>query len=518
MKYLVDRVLVSPGDDRWAIRAKIASFMDVSEQSIRYEIIGRKLIFSSNGPQEEIRAIVDTAAFVRNTGIGFYSPIEPLSIPKAKKKDRPLVVGGGMAGLFAALALAEAGARPILFEQGGKGVERQEAVESLESLFTFDPENNYACGLGGYSGYCGGILDTENLDPCSRYILDELKEQGVVPSLRHDFLTPVSSLQMRGAVQGICRKILSLGGEIHPHAKLVGFTHFFGRCSGVVVQEGGEKKTYSGKRALLMTGPLQESLLPVLKEAKIHVQGQDFYFGFLLEQRARPLQAALFGKSSARMIDLPFASYSDGFILPSKRSVYLGYAYPHAQPCNVSSRNDFSLLMGAFPEPKQENSVISLLLKFSPSEKDPSSGEGAIQLLKNALSGSYRPGSPFLAPCEKLDDFLAGREPYRLGLTKSSYRPGVYLADLWKHVPALWKQDFTDAFHHYGSDFPGVRANGLLVLGFTMARTSPYAIQVDEQGRTSFRGVSAALPPSCAKEDILQEASRGVHAALNLLE
>ncbi len=516
MKYVVERVIINKNDSEREIRNKIAKRLSLTPESFRYEIVRRNLDIVEDEAVYYVKAIVDTNSFIRDTRIGFFGPSESLIIQPKKSRNRPIVVGAGLAGLFTAYVLARAGLRPIVVEQGSDSSARDENISHFE-LGNPNIASAYGTGLGGFSGWCGGVSFSNRLDGYGQFALNTFQNFGASKNLSYEGTFYVSSGEMREIVNKIVSEIKNLGGEILLNTKMTAILHSFGKVKGIQVSKaGGKKETIKGKCVVLANGLVNPSLLSVLNKAKVKVEAKPFYMGVLAEIPAKDTNTAVYGNATSRS-GLPQFYFSKDFKTSSGRKAKAGYLYPNGRIfCDASSGSEI-LLRSAFPNSSTNNYLASILVEIGPGEFQQFGEEGVFPFLKSFYSSLYRQASPAYAPCESLKDFISEGNPVKLGNAKTSYYPGVYLEDVASTSPSFLEKDLVEAVTIFSKNFPGIKPNDVTVFGFTDGRSSPYKVCADEDCNTSLKGLFSALPSSQKEESILDEARRGVICAFSLL-
>ena len=516
MKYVVDGVIVGVDDSEREIRSKIAKRLSIAPESFRFEIVKRNLEIVEGQPVFYIRSIIDTNSFIRDTSIGFFGPTESLIIQPKRLKRRPIVVGAGLAGLFAAYVLAKAKLRPIVIEQGLESHARDEAISRFESG---DPNlsSSYGVGLGGFSGWCGGASYSDRLDCYGQFALDAFLEFGAPKSMAIDGVSYLSAGEMRKIVNKLSTEIEDLGGEIRLGVKMTGLIRSFNKVKGVqTISSEGKKESIKSGRVVLATGPLESAMLPILTKARIKTEAKSFYMGLLAEIGAKDVDLSVY-KEDAETSSLPPFHFSKDLRTSSGRKAKIGYLYPNGRVFNNSPFASGISLASAFPNSNTRNYVASVLVKIDPKDFEHFGDHGANPFLKSFYGSLYRPSSPSYAPCETLKDFLEESEPMKLGKVKTSYYPGVYLHDLVNASPSFLEKDLSEAMAYFAKNFPGIKSGDVIVHGFTSGRTSPFRVVADEDCNTSLKGLMSALPDSHKEESILDEARRGIVCAFSLL-
>lgn len=516
MKYVVNNVMLQPDDSEREIRNKIATRLSITPESFRYEIVNRNIEYSDGKTYYLTKAIVDTSAFIRDTRIGFFGPVDSLVIQPTRFKERPIIVGAGIAGLFCAYVLAKAGARPIVLEQGGDFADRESAISEFETKGK-ETSFPYANGLGGFSGFCGGTVFSDRLSAFDQFALDTFLEFGAPKRLSLDGTSCLEAREAENVVRAISSQITAFGGEILLHKKVAQILTSFGKAVGVRGEDSsGKKFVLKSKMVVLASGNPTPSFLSCLKESKVKLEERPFYFGVMGELPFKEVCQAVY--HSDHVPDgLPMFRFVKDGKTSSGRENKICCLFPGGKVVDYSSMPGEVLIEGGFPNSGSRNVLVSLLLRVDERDKAQFQGSNALGFLQNFYGSLYQSSNPFYAPVETIKDFLSATEPLKLGKVKPTYKPGVYLLNIASTCPSFLRKDMDEVVTSFRKNFPGCNSGDNLILGFTCGKTSPIGVWQDEDFHTSLKGLRAALPPACKEETVLDEASRGIACAFSIL-
>ena len=229
---------------------------------------------------------------------------------------RPVVVGFGPAGMFAALVLAKAGARPIVLERGQDAPTRLAAVEAFRAGGRLDAENNVQFGEGGAGTFSDGKLNTGTHDPRLHWVLAQFAAHGAPESVRYDAKPHIGTDVLVDVVQSIRREIVALGGEVRFGAKLTGLAVEDGRVAGAVVN--GEE-TLPCEALILAIGHSARDSFVMLRDLGVPMERKPFSMGVRIEHRQERVDLAQYGRARG---SLPAADYALNVHLPDGTSAY----------------------------------------------------------------------------------------------------------------------------------------------------------------------------------------------------
>lgn len=208
------------------------------------------------------------------------NPLPDLVKVSAKNFPRPIIIGAGPAGLFAALRLAERGLPPILLERGSKTVKRLLGITQYWRYGKLDPENNVCFGEGGAGLYSDGKLITRIRSEHIPYVMDRFIKFGAPEEIRYLANPHVGSDQIRKLIVPLRQYLESLGTEIYFDSKVEKLLLVDGKISGVELKDGREFKS---DHVILATGHSASDLIWNLPKWGVHIEGKSYALGLRIE-------------------------------------------------------------------------------------------------------------------------------------------------------------------------------------------------------------------------------------------
>lgn len=413
-------------------------------------------------------------------------------IPKPARPmtERPVIVGFGPAGMFAALVLAKAGCRPIVLERGADAQTRKRLVEEFWAGGRLDPDCNVQFGEGGAGTFSDGKLNTGIKNERIGWVLEQFVKAGAPENILYDAKPHVGTDILCGVVQSIRQEVLRLGGEVQFRTTLTGLLQKDGRICGVEVQQAGQLRTISCSDVILAIGHSARDTFRALCAQGVPMEPKPFSLGVRIEHRQQTIDSAQFGAAAGNPA-LPPADYKLSVHLPDGGSAYTFCMCPGGYVVAAASEPGRIVTNGMSESGRNgENANSALLVTFRPEDfPDPSPLGGMLcqQALeeKAFLAG----GGNYFAPCQRVEDFLAGRKTTALGAVKPTYRPGVTLADLNEILPEKIADVLRRAIPELGKQLRGFDDPDALLTAPETRSSSPVRILRDENRQSAVKGL-----------------------------
>ncbi len=399
-------------------------------------------------------------------------------------KSRPVVIGAGPCGLFAALVLAEMGFRPIVLERGKLVRERTKDTWGLWRRGVLNPESNVQFGEGGAGTFSDGKLHSQISDRLhhGRKVLTEFVRAGAPEEILWVSKPHVGTFRLVGMVESMRARIEALGGEYRFESKVCGIDLAEDRSvRGVRLEDG---TTIATRQVVLAVGHSARDTFAMLHEAEVAMQAKAFSLGVRIEHPQSLIDRARWGRFAGNPI-LGAADYKLTHHASNGRSVYSFCMCPGGTVVAAASEPGRVVTNGMSQYSRNErNANAGIVVGISPDDY-PGGPLAGIAFQRHWESRAFiAGGSNYCAPAQRLEDFLAGRASTTLGPVAPSYRPGVTPANLADCLPDFAVVAMREALVAFDRDIPGFAMGDALLTGVETRTSAPLRIDRGEDGQS----------------------------------
>jgi hypothetical protein len=472
----------------------------------------------------------------------------------ADLQERPVVVGFGPCGMFAALVLAQMGFRPIVLERGKPVRQRTKDTWGLWRKNTLNPESNVQFGEGGAGTFSDGKLYSQIKDPrfLGRKVMDEFVQAGAPPEILYEAHPHIGTFKLVKVVESIREQIIALGGEVRFEQRvsdvLLNSEQSRQTLIGLQVEnlQNGSQYTLPASHVVMALGHSSRDTFAMLHERGVDMQAKPFSVGFRIEHPQGVIDRARWGRHAGHPL-LGAADYKLVHHAENGRAVYSFCMCPGgtvvaatSEPGRVVtngmsqySRNernanagmvvgidppdypqDEAAFVHAFGEEKGKRyaAEAAALRAGDPQAAHPLSG---IAFQRQLESGAYAlGGGTYEAPGQLVGDFVAARPSTELGSVTPSYKPGVKLGDLAPSLPGYAIAALREALPAFGKKIKGFDMADAVLTGVETRTSSPLKIPrgADLQS-TNVRGLYPAGEGASYAGGILSAGVDGIKVA-----
>ena len=396
--------------------------------------------------------------------------------------QRPVVIGFGPAGMFAALLLAQQGQRPIVLERGQPVEERERTVQRFWRERVLNPSSNVQFGEGGAGTFSDGKLTTGTGDGRIRKVLEELVNAGAPPEILYEAKPHVGTDRLPQVVRSIRRQIIALGGEVRFSTQVTGFRLKEGRLAGLVLRTLQGEDRLACSQAVLAVGHSARDTFQALAGLGLPMEAKAFSVGARIEHPASLIDRAQYG-SFAGHPALGAADYKLSCHLENGRGVYTFCMCPGGYVTGAASEEGGVVTNGMSPWARDgRNSNAALLVGVTPADFGAQGPLAGVTFQRQIEQAAFRlGGGGYSAPAQRVADLLEGKASTSFGGVSPTYQPGVVPADLSLCLPSFVVDSMRAALPLLGKRLQGFDHGDALLTAPETRSSSPVRILRDER-------------------------------------
>lgn len=415
--------------------------------------------------------------FENKQGLPVYTEqILPKKQP-ANIKDRPLIIGFGPAGMFAALELIDRGIKPVIFERGKKIEERSLDVRRFIKERELNPESNIQFGEGGAGSYSDGKLFSRrnnNTSPVNR-VLKTFVRFGAPEEIEYISKPHLGTDVLCRIVRNIRLYILERGGEIHYRSKMTDILISDGKASGIVINGG---KEYLSSSIYIALGHSARDTFEMMHKKGVAMEQRPISVGVRIEHPAEIINLMRYGDKYKHFPGLGAALYSLNYTdRKIKRGVYTFCMCPGGEVVNASSGQGMLVLNGmSYSQRSSPFSNAALAVKCHTDDYRSTGALAGIEFQKDIEQKAFNAGGgSWEVPAQNLMDFLG--EGSARALNETSYKMGAVPADLKDIFPGFVVRELLAAFNKWKEEAPLFISDHAILLGAETRTSSPVRIK-----------------------------------------
>ena len=482
-----------PEHNAHQLQFEAAQMLRISNSKVRNLRIVRRSVDARKKPDIKVIYTIDVAVegnekkILRASGCKRAS-IAPVSYYKAPKNipmtgKRPVVVGFGPAGMFAALILAMAGWKPLVLERGEDAASRHEKVQKFFATGELNPRSNVQFGEGGAGTFSDGKLNTGVNNPRIGWILEQFVKAGAREEILYDAKPHVGTDVLLEVVQNIRKRIISLGGEVRFNTQVTGLCVDNGQLTGLKLESG---EIIDCDAAVLAIGHSARDTFEMLDAAGIPMEAKPFAMGVRIEHKQTLVDESQYGRVDPV---LPPADYKLVQHLDNA-TVYTFCMCPGGHVVAAASEEGRIVTNGMSNADRDgENANAALLVTVNPADFPYEGALGGMQWQREIEEKAYNVSGSYRAPAQLVGDFLAGKASEGEGAVKPTYRPGVHWCDLHEVLPGRITGAIAEALPQLDGKLKGFASYDAVMTAPETRSSSPVRIIRDESRQSQLRGL-----------------------------
>lgn len=483
------------GTTELEVRKEVSKILKIKESNIkdfslaRRSIDSRKkdnifLVYSANietdlNEENVIAGFLPNKAFITQK----YEYVLPEN--KRKSKFRPIVVGFGPAGMFAALTLAKAGLSPIVFERGGDVDSRTKSVNTFWTEHTLDTESNVQFGEGGAGTFSDGKLTTGIKDPRCREVFIQFAKFGAPQEILYSATPHIGTDKLKTVVKNLREEVIRLGGEVKFNTKLTDLIIANGALQGVSYEDETGSYDIETDAVILAIGHSSRDTFEMLYNKNFEITQKPFSVGTRIEHPQEHINKAQYGQFYNSPL-LPNADYKLACHPVHGRGLYTFCMCPGGTVVVASSEEGGMVVNGMSEYARdKENANCALLVGIEPPFQSDHPLAGMYLQRKIERKAFKEGGSDYTAPAQLLGDFLKNEPTKKFGFVNPSCPTGVAPSDLRRILPHKVTETIAGAIQDFDNKLNGFNLYDAVLTAPESRSSSPIRILRNEFYQTT---------------------------------
>lgn len=398
---------------------------------------------------------------------------------------RPVVVGFGPAGMFAALLLAQMGYCPLVIERGQCVEDRVRRVEDFWQNGKLDPQSNVQFGEGGAGTFSDGKLTTRSKDLRVHKVLEELVRFGAPQDILYTAHPHIGTDLLRDIVKRLREEIIALGGEVRFSSCLQDLIIEQGELRGIVVND----EEIPVDQLILSIGHSARDTYRLLHARGVTMHPKAFAIGARIEHPQTLINEAQY-KTLCGHPRLSAAEYRLTHTASNGRGVYTFCMCPGGSVVPSTSMEGGVVVNGMSEHARdRENANSALLVQIRPEDYGEHALDGIAYQEALEKKAFVLGGGAYRAPAQRVEDFLKHRASTAMGSVQPSYALGVTPCDLHEVLPAYVTSAMEEAITAMDHRLKGFAMGDAVLTGVETRSSSPVRL---ERGKEDLQSLSVS--------------------------
>jgi len=461
-------------------------------------------------------AVKDESAVLSRIQNGQVTQVDAYQYEYVKPGDevlvnRPVIIGSGPCGLFAALIFAQMGYNPLVLERGKQVEERVEDVALFWEKGILNPDSNVQFGEGGAGTFSDGKLTTQIKNVRCQKVLEEFVEAGATEDILYKQKPHVGTDILRNVVKNMRDSITKLGGEFRFQSTVTDVMVEDGAISGIKLNN---LEMIPADVVILAIGHSARDTFEMLHQHQVKIIQKSFSIGVRIEHPQSLINKSQYG-SFAGNPKLGAAEYKLSYRAKNGRGVYTFCMCPGGLVVGSSSEEG-GIVTNGMSEYKrnQENANSAILVNIGPEDYGSSHPLAGMYLQREYEQKAFKlVGEKYHAPAQLLGDFMKGIPSVGEGDIKPSFSPSVTWTNLSQCLPDFAVTAIKEAIPAFDRQIKGFGSFDAVMTGIETRSSSPIRIQRNQQYESNIKGLYPAGEGAGYAGGITSSAVDGIQVA-----
>ena len=441
---------------------------------------------------------------------------QEVTMGQEKMKHRPVIIGFGPSGIFAALILARRGYQPIVLERGLDVDKRSEHVETFYETGQFSEHSTILFGEGGAGTFSDGKLTTLINDLRCRLVLETLVNAGAPKDIMYVNRPHVGTDILKGVIKNIRHEIEYLGGEIRFNHKVTGFDIENHVLQAVIINDQHRLET---DVCLMGIGHSARDTFELLHESGMNMIQKPFSIGVRIEHPQEVINRAQYGEFHNHEA-LGSADYKLAYHASSGRSAYTFCMCPGGWVM-CSSSEPGQVVTNGMSERKRDhfNANSALLVGITPADFGSEHPLAGVHFQRRFEKMAFElAGNNYHAPIQRVEDFLNDKVTTKLGSVTPTYRPGFSFVKMTDILPDFVTDTMKEALHDFNKKLKGFSMGDAILTGVETRSSSPVRMIRSDLFESNIKGLHPMGEGAGHAGGIMSSSVDGIKTAENIIK